>query len=95
MTGLLGVSHRYDPGALGPEGVPIDWHTVRVLYRVEIDEPTEALVTEGAGSSTAEAAWFTRDEARHLELTELARTAMDAVERPEDGRTGIVPEHAS
>lgn len=79
VTGLVGVSHRYDPGAVGPEGVPIDWHTIRVLFRVEVDAPTEALVSEGAGSSTAEAAWFTRDEVGKLELTELARAAVDAL----------------
>jgi ADP-ribose pyrophosphatase YjhB (NUDIX family) len=78
VTGLLGVSHRYDPGAIGPEGVPIDWHTIRVLFRVQVDEPTEAVVTEGAGSSTAEAAWFTRAEIDKLDLTELARVAADA-----------------
>jgi ADP-ribose pyrophosphatase YjhB (NUDIX family) len=80
VTGLVGVSHRYDPGAVGPEGVPIDWHTIRVLFRVEVDAPTEALVSEGAGSSTAEAAWFTRDEVDKLELTELARVAVDALQ---------------
>ncbi|MEV6845549.1 NUDIX domain-containing protein [Actinoplanes sp. NPDC051411] len=77
VTGLIGVSHRYDPGALGPEGQPIDWHTIRVLYRVEVDAPTEAVVTEAAGGSTAQAAWFTRDEIDKLELTELARAAID------------------
>lgn len=80
VTGLLGVSHRYDPGAVGPEGQPIDWHTVRVLFRVEIDEPTEAVVTEEAGGSTSEAGWFTRGEIDKLELTELARAAVDAVD---------------
>jgi 8-oxo-dGTP diphosphatase len=75
VTGLLGVSHRYDPGAVGPEGVPIDWHVIRVLFRVEVDLPTEAVVTEEAGGSTAEAAWYTRDEVAELEMTELARDA--------------------
>jgi 8-oxo-dGTP diphosphatase len=79
VTGLLGVSHRYDPGALGPEGTPIDWHTIRVLYRVEVDAPTEAVVSEGAGGSTAEAGWFTRAETDRLKLTELARDAVDAL----------------
>jgi 8-oxo-dGTP diphosphatase len=80
VTGLVGVSHRYDPRALGPEGAPIDWHTIRVLFRVEIDAPTEAVVTEGAGGSTAEAGWFTRAEVDKLELTELARHAVDSVD---------------
>ena len=40
------------PAALGPEGVPIDWHVVRVLFRVQVDTPTEPVVTEAAGGST-------------------------------------------
>jgi 8-oxo-dGTP diphosphatase len=80
ITGLIGVSHRYDPSALGPEGVPLDWHTIRVVYHVTVAAPTAAAVTEAAGGSTAEAAWFTPEEARDLPLTELARDAL--------GRTG-------
>jgi len=76
VTGLLGVSHRYDPAALGPEGVPIDWHVIRVLFRVQVDAPTEPVVTEEAGGSTAEARWFTPAEAGHLALTEPAATAV-------------------
>jgi 8-oxo-dGTP diphosphatase len=79
VTGLLGTSHRYDPAALGPEGVPMDWHVIRVLFRVSIDVPTEPLVTEEAGGSTAEAGWFTLAEAKGLELTELAATAVARV----------------
>jgi 8-oxo-dGTP diphosphatase len=80
ITGLIGVSHRYDPAALGPEGVPLDWHTIRVVYHVTVTEPTVAAVTEAAGGSTAEAAWFTPEKARDLPLTELARDVL--------GRTG-------
>ncbi|MEV6299368.1 NUDIX domain-containing protein [Actinoplanes sp. NPDC051861] len=80
IVGLLGVGHRYDPAAMGPEGVPLDWHVIRVLYQVKVDEPTVAAVTEAAGGSTAEAAWFTPDEAGNLPLTELSREAL--------GRTG-------
>jgi 8-oxo-dGTP diphosphatase len=80
VTGLLGVSHRYDPGALGPEGQPIDWHTIRVLFRVEVDVPTEAVVTEEAGGSTSQAGWFTRDEIDKLELTEIARGAVEEID---------------
>jgi hypothetical protein len=81
VTGLLGVSHRYDPTAVGPEGVPIDWHVIRVLFRVQIDVPTEPVVTEAAGGSTGEAGWFTRAEAGALELTELAREAVAHIDR--------------
>ena len=80
VTGLLGVSHRYDAGAVGPEEAPIDWHGIRVLFRVEIDAPTDAVVAEAAGGSTAEAAWFTPAETEGLALTELARSALDRID---------------
>jgi ADP-ribose pyrophosphatase YjhB (NUDIX family) len=76
VTGLLGTSHRHDPAALGPEGVPVDWHVVRVLFRVLVDAPTEPVVTEEAGGSTADAGWFDQVTARDLPLTEVARTAI-------------------
>ncbi len=76
VTGLLSVSHRYDPAARGPEGVPIDWHVIRVLFRVEVDAPTEAVVTEAAGGSTEAAGWFTPAEVGSLPLTEVARSAV-------------------
>jgi ADP-ribose pyrophosphatase YjhB (NUDIX family) len=79
LTGLIGVSHRYDPGALGPEGVPVDWHVIRALFRVSVDLPTEPVVTEDAGGSTAAAAWFTSKEVDTLELTELARAAVAGI----------------
>jgi ADP-ribose pyrophosphatase YjhB (NUDIX family) len=76
VAGLLEISHRHDPAALGPEGVPIDWHVVRVLFRVEIDNPTEPLVTEEAGGSTAAAGWFDLAQAARLPLTEIALGAV-------------------
>jgi 8-oxo-dGTP diphosphatase len=76
VVGLVGISHRHDPAALGPEGVPLDWHVIRVLYEVRVDEPTAAAVTEAAGGSTSEAAWFTRDDLVNLSLTELSREAL-------------------
>ncbi|MBW6432587.1 NUDIX domain-containing protein [Actinoplanes hulinensis] len=80
IAGLLDVSHRYDPAALGPEGVPLDWHVIRVVYRVIVDRPTAAEVTEAAGGSTADAGWFTPEQLDGLPLTELTRDAL--------GRTG-------
>lgn len=79
ITGLIGASHRYDPGALGPEGRPIDWHVVRVLFRVFVDLPGEATVTEAAGGSTEEAGWFDLTGAARLPLTEIARDAIEAL----------------
>ena len=76
VAGLLGVSHRHDPAAVGPERVPIDWHVVRVLFRVHVDEPSAAVVTEAAGSSTAAAGWFSQVDAEALALTEVARSAV-------------------
>jgi ADP-ribose pyrophosphatase YjhB (NUDIX family) len=77
---LLEVSHRHDPAALGPERVPIDWHVIRVLFRVLVEDPTTAVVTEGAGGSTAEAGWFTLREAMALPLTDSARSAVRRLE---------------
>lgn len=80
VTGLLGVSHRHDPAAVGPEGRPIDWHVIRVLFRVLVDVPTEPVVKEAAGGSTAAAGWFTRAETDALELTEPAHEAVDRID---------------
>jgi ADP-ribose pyrophosphatase YjhB (NUDIX family) len=76
VADLLSVSHRHNPRALGPEGHPIDWHTVRVVYRVEVPVPTQPRVTEAAGGSTADAAWFSRSDAARLPLTEIASAAL-------------------
>ncbi|MFI5935642.1 NUDIX hydrolase [Actinoplanes sp. NPDC051494] len=76
VTALLGTSHRYDPAALGPEGVPVDWHVVRVLFRVFVDRPTEPVVLEEAGGSTSAAGWFDQVTAGNLPLTEVAAGAL-------------------
>ncbi|MFC7481388.1 NUDIX hydrolase [Luedemannella flava] len=76
VTALLAVSHRYNGPALGPEGVPIDWHGVRVVFRVVVDEPTAAAVTEAPGGSTAEAGWFSVSDALRLPLTEIAEESI-------------------
>ncbi|WBB71067.1 NUDIX domain-containing protein [Micromonospora sp. WMMD812] len=73
---LIGVDNLHNPAALGPEGRPLDWHGVRVVYRVAVDVPTEPRVTELAGGSTAQAAWFTPDQLAGLPLTEIATWSM-------------------
>ena len=75
IVGPLFVSHRYQRDALGPEGVPIDWHGVRVVYRAIVDQPTPARVTE-AGGSTSDAAWMEVDDALGRSLTEVARDSI-------------------
>ena len=75
IDGLMGVSHRYQKGARGPEGRPMDWHGVRVVYRVRIDNPTAPEVVDHGGS-TAAAGWFTPAEAAALPLTEVAQEAL-------------------
>jgi len=81
VTGLLGISHRYDPAAVGPEGRPVDWHVIRVLFRVRVDAPREPTVSEDAGGSTAEAAWFSRAAIDKIDLTGLAREAVDRIDQ--------------
>jgi 8-oxo-dGTP diphosphatase len=75
IVGLQAVGHGHNPNALGPEGYPIDWHAVRVVYRVVVDVPTEPHVAE-VGGSTADARWFTWDDARRLPVTGPAATAL-------------------
>ncbi|MFY1697709.1 MULTISPECIES: NUDIX hydrolase [unclassified Solwaraspora] len=82
---LLAVRHHHDPAALGPEGHPVDWHVVQVLYRVRVDRPSAARVTEAAGGSTGAAGWFTPVEATTLPLTVLAGEAVRGL-AADDGR---------
>ena len=58
-----------------------DWHGVRVIYRVRVDAPTEAVVTEAAGGSTARAAWFTPARSAELPLTDVPRRWQPDVRR--------------
>jgi ADP-ribose pyrophosphatase YjhB (NUDIX family) len=76
VIGLLDVTHFWNPAAMGPEGYPMDWHTVRVLYRVVVDAPTIPRVTEAAGGSTAGAGWFQPAELRRLRLNQFARSVI-------------------
>ncbi|WP_019901119.1 NUDIX hydrolase [Salinispora arenicola] len=69
---LIGVDSLHVPRAMGPEGRPLDWYTVRVIYTVAVDEPTEAVVTELAGGSTAQASWFTVADLAGLRLSDVA-----------------------
>ncbi|MFI6260810.1 NUDIX hydrolase [Micromonospora sp. NPDC051006] len=76
VTELVAVDNLHNPAALGPEGRPLDWHGVRVVYRVVVEAPTEPRVTELAGGSTARAAWFDPAELAGLPLTEIAAWSM-------------------
>ncbi|MEU3453282.1 NUDIX domain-containing protein [Micromonospora sp. NPDC006766] len=75
VVDLLAVDNLHNPAALGPEGRPLDWHGVRVIYRVRVDNPTEAVVTELAGGSTAAAAWFAPEQIDSLLMTDVAALA--------------------
>jgi 8-oxo-dGTP diphosphatase len=87
---LIAVSHRHHSAAVGWEGYPIDWQTVRAIYRVAVDEPSEPRVTETNGS-TAAAAWFTPDGLDGTVLTEVAGAALADFapwwEEPQPGRS--------
>jgi 8-oxo-dGTP diphosphatase len=72
VTGLLEVAHRRQPAALGPEGYPVDFHSVWAVYRAVVATPTSPRVTEAAGGSTARVAWFRPEEAARLTLTQIA-----------------------
>jgi 8-oxo-dGTP diphosphatase len=81
---LLGVTHRRSPGAVGPEGYPMNWHAVRALYRVLVPDPSAPRVTEAAGGSTAAAAWFARAELADLPMTEVVQWAVSLPQRESD-----------
>ncbi len=71
----MAVDNLHNPAALGPEGRPLDWHGVRVIYRVRVDEPTEAVVTELAGARPPGAAWFAPEQVGGLSMTDVAARA--------------------
>jgi 8-oxo-dGTP diphosphatase len=73
---LLAATAYHNPAALGPEGRPIDWHTVRTLFRVRIPRPTAPRVVEARGGSTAECRWYLPEELGRVRLNEFARGAV-------------------
>jgi 8-oxo-dGTP diphosphatase len=73
---LLDVSFFHNPAAIGPEGVPLDWFSVRSTFRGTVSSPTEATVTEGAGGSTARSGWFAPAEVAALTITDLTRRGL-------------------
>jgi ADP-ribose pyrophosphatase YjhB (NUDIX family) len=84
ITEFLWVVNQHNPAALGPEGRPLDWHGVRVVYRVVVDVPTVPIVRE-VGGSTAAAGWFTPAEAVSLRLNRATAEALD--------RAGLFPDY--
>jgi ADP-ribose pyrophosphatase YjhB (NUDIX family) len=75
---LLDVTHFRNPAAMGPEGRPLDWHTVRVLYRVMVDDPTSPRVVEATGGSTDRVAWYDRVDLSGIRLNQFARSVIAA-----------------
>jgi ADP-ribose pyrophosphatase YjhB (NUDIX family) len=83
---LISVSHRHQPSVLGPEQVAMDWHGIRVIYRVRVAEPTTPTVLD-SGGSTAAAAWFSPASVAGLSLTaefSLTEVALEAVQQVND-----------
>jgi len=78
LGALLDVSSHRDPAALGPEGRPMDWHAVRVLYRVRVPDPTRPRVVD-ADNSTDAAEWFDPTRIADLAITDVVRRALDAL----------------
>jgi 8-oxo-dGTP diphosphatase len=77
IIGLLAASTFHNPAAVGPEGRPIDWHTVRTLFRVRVPRPTTPRVVETRGGSTAECRWYLPAELSRLRLNEFARDTVN------------------
>jgi ADP-ribose pyrophosphatase YjhB (NUDIX family) len=74
---LLGVAHTHNPTAYGPERRPIDWHTVRSIFRVTVGEPTDPKVLD-PGGSTDQVGWFQPAEIEGLTLNKLAKSVISS-----------------
>jgi 8-oxo-dGTP diphosphatase len=72
ITELLAVDSIHRP-ARDDDGVERDYHSVRIVYRTEIDH---ADLVHEANGSTDLAAWCSRDEIDQLELVELGRVGV-------------------
>jgi len=73
---LLDVSFFHNPAAMGPEGTPLDWFSVRSIFRGSVSSPTAATVTEAVGGSTAQSGWFAPAEVAALTITDLTRRGL-------------------
>lgn len=76
---LLEVTFFHNPTAMGPEGVPLDWFSVRAIFRARVISPTVLRVMEAAGGSTVEARWFDPAEVETVAITDLTRRALPHV----------------
>jgi len=76
---LLGAASHRDAAQIGPEGYPIDWHGVRVFYRVQVPEPSVPTVHD-VGGSTSGARWFAPEELsaldRDVDVTDVTAAAL-------------------
>lgn len=81
IEAVLGASGFHNPGALGPEGRPMDMHSVWVGYRVMVPNPTAPTPAEdgpdGSSGSTARSRWFTMEELDGLPVTRAVAWALD------------------
>ncbi|MGA8113280.1 MAG: NUDIX domain-containing protein [Actinocatenispora sp.] len=75
VTELAGVFSHRNPAALGPEGYPMDWHAVGVLYRVFVAAPGTPCVMDVGGSTDA-ADWFTLEQVTDLPITDAVAWAL-------------------
>jgi 8-oxo-dGTP diphosphatase len=72
---LIMIEHLHNPTAYGPERRSIDWHTVRSVFRVTVDTPTDPIVHDQGGSTDA-AGWFTRSDLGGLNLNRFAKAVI-------------------
>jgi ADP-ribose pyrophosphatase YjhB (NUDIX family) len=76
VTSLLDVTDYHNPSAMGPEGRPMNWHTIRALYRVVVEEPTKPRVVEATGGSTDQVAWYRSGDLEGTRLNQFARSVL-------------------
>jgi len=54
----------------------MDWHTIRAVYRVVVDEPTVPRVIEATGGSTDQVAWYQMVDLPGIRLNQFARSVI-------------------
>lgn len=69
---LIAIAHAHNPAAFGPEKRPIDWHTVRTIFRVYVTHPTTPMIYD-RGGSTDQVAWFSRADLPKLATNKFTR----------------------
>ena len=83
VTGVAAVTTRHWVGR-APNGRLEDFHAVRLVYRATCPDPTDPVVHDADGTTSA-AAWFPVDALADLPLAVWTREALAHLSRDDGG----------